>query len=234
MLNDLLSELAGLKDQKRTPLLQRYFKTGKGEYAAGDIFYGLSVPQARTLASKYSDLPIKDVFMLLKSKIHEARLIALFILVHQFKKGDEKLRKEIFESYLSNTKYINNWDLVDLSAPKIVGEYLMDKPRDILEKLAKSEVLWERRIAVLSTFQFINEGESKDAFKIAKILISDQHDLIHKAVGWMLREVGKRVGTEAEKEFLKPIYKIMPRTALRYAIEHFPQEERLKYLKGEI
>ncbi len=215
--------------------MARFFKTGKGEYAENDIFYGLSVPQSRVIAGKYKDLQLNDVLALLKSKIHEARLIALLILVHKFQKGDQEQRYKIYNCYLSNTKYINNWDLVDLSADKIVGAYLLDKDRDILEKLAMSTSIWERRISIIATFQFIKEKkEYKDTFKISKILLFDKHDLIQKAVGWMLREVGKRVSEAKEEEFLKPVYKKMPRTMLRYAIERFPEEKRLRYLKGQV
>lgn len=235
MIDDLLSEIEKLRNPAKAVFLQRFFKTGKGEYAEGDIFYGFTVPQSRVLASKYEDLPMKDVLALLKSKIHEARLIALIILTHKFKKGDEKLRKEIYEFYLSNTKYINNWDLVDLSADKIVGGYLLDRDKSFLKKLANSDSIWERRISIIATFQFMKDKkETEWAYKISKILLYDRQDLIQKAVGWMLRESGKRVSEVGEEKFLKPVYKTMPRTMLRYAIERFSEEKRLKYLKGEI
>jgi 3-methyladenine DNA glycosylase AlkD len=235
MLDDLKNEIKALRDTEKSIFLARFFKTGKGEYSEGDTFYGFTVPESRRLASKYKELPLRNVLKLLKSKIHEARLIALFILVTKFKKGDEKTKEEIYKAYLANTKYINNWDLVDSSADKIVGAYLMNnRPRTILEKLAKSDSLWERRIAIIATFQFIKNHEYEETFKIAKLLLNDKHDLIHKAVGWMLREVGKKMGADIEKEFLNKNYKAMPRTMLRYAIERFPQGERLKYLNGEI
>ncbi len=235
MIDDLLSEIEKLRNPAKAVYLQRFFKTGKGEYAEGDIFYGFTVPQSRVLASKYEDLPMKDVLALLKSKIHEARLIALIILTHKFKKGDEKLRKEIYEFYLSNTKYINNWDLVDLSADKIVGGYLLDRDKSFLKKLANSDSIWERRISIIATFQFMKDKkETEWTYKISKILLYDRQDLIQKAVGWMLRESGKRVSEVGEEKFLKPVYKTMPRTMLRYAIERFSEEKRLKYLKGEI
>ena len=170
---------------------------------------------------------------LLHSKFHEERLIALFVLIHKFERGEESLRKKIFNLYLKNTKYINNWDLIDLSAPKIVGAYLFDKPRDVLYKLAKSKSLWEKRISILSTFYFIRENDFKDTIKVSKILLNDEHDLIHKAVGWMLREVGKRC-LETEEKFLKKHYQKMPRTMLRYAIERFPETKRQAYLRGKV
>lgn len=231
----ILDEIEELRKKERGEFLARFFKTGKGEYAEGDIFYGLSVPQSRIIATKHKDIDLEEVLILLKSEIHEARLIALLILVHKFQKGDKKQKKQIYNSYLSNTKYINNWDLVDLSADKILGGYLLDRDRSILEKLAVSDSIWERRISIISTFQFMKERkEYKDTFKISKILLFDKHDLIQKAVGWMLREVGKRVSEAKEEEFLKPVYKTMPRTMLRYAIERFPEEKRLKYLKGQV
>lgn len=213
---------------------QRFFKTGKGEYGEGDVFVGLSVPLMRKLALMYKDLAFADIKSLMQSKIHEERLIALFILVLQYRKGDSILKRKIVNFYLKNTKYINNWDLVDSSADKILGEYLMGKPIDLLIGLSKSSDLWERRIAMITTFQFIKNGSSKEALVIAEILISDKHDLIQKAVGWMLRELGKRCSEDVEEEFLQKHYKRMGRTALRYAIEHFPEERRRSYLKGNI
>ncbi len=232
-IRSLKKELKSNANSKQAKILQRFFKTGKGEYAEGDIFWGLKVGELRTIAKKYSVLKLKDVEKLLNSKIHEQRLVALFILTHQFEEGEQGLRKKIFNLYLKNTKYINNWDLIDLSAPKIVGAYLFDKPRDVLYKLAKSKSLWEKRISILSTFYFIRENDFKDTLKVSKILLKDEHDLIHKAVGWMLREVGKRC-LETEEKFLKKHYQKMPRTMLRYAIERFPEPLRQKYLKGLI
>ena len=214
--------------------LQRFFKTGKGEYGEGDVFIGLKVPDIRKVVKKHTDIPIFDLKQLLRSKIHEERLSALLILVYQFKNGDEKKREKIFNFYLKNTKYINNWDLVDLSAGYIVGGYLEKRNRKILEKLAKSKSLWERRIAMIATFQFIYNGEYKTTFKIAEILLFDKHDLIQKAVGWMLREAGKRCSQKELERFLKTRYKKMPRTTLRYAIERFPEKKRKNYLKGKI
>jgi 3-methyladenine DNA glycosylase AlkD len=235
MLSDLQKDVAALRNEEKGLFLMRFFKTGKGQYGEGDVFYGLTVPQSRKIVVKYKTLPLTDVEKLLESKVHEERLIALLILVTQFAKADESTRKKVYEFYLAHTKYINNWDLVDLSADKIVGEYLKDKDRSILKKLAKSDLIWDRRISMIATFQFIKDlQQSKDTFLVADILLTDKHDLIQKAVGWMLREVGKRVSEKDEVTFLATRYQKMPRTMLRYAIERFPEETRLKYLSGEI
>lgn len=208
---------------------QRFFKTGKGEYAEGDIFLGITVPELRKISRLFQDLSFSETKKFLQSKFHEERLTALFILVSQFQKGDEVKRKSVFDMYLSQTKWINNWDLVDSSADKIVGEYLFDKDKSILKKLATSTSLWERRIAIVSTFYFIRKGQFTETLQISKILLNDPHDLIHKAVGWMLREVGKRdIGTLVL--FLDQYASKMPRTMLRYAIEKFPQTIRKQYL----
>ena len=217
----------------RAVILQRFFKTGKGEYGEGDIFYGIKVPVQRTIAKRFKDLAFEDLKVLISAKVHEERLIAAFILVDQYKKGDEKKKKIVFDFYLKNRKGINNWDLVDLSAPKIVGAYLIDKEKDLLYKFAVSKDLWEKRIAIISTQTFIREHFFEDTLNISEILLQDKHDLIHKAVGWMLREVGNR-DLETEEEFLKKHYKTMPRTMLRYAIEKFPEQKRIAYLKGKI
>lgn len=231
---DVSLSIQQIQNPQKAAILQRFFKTGKGEYAEGDIFSGLTVPQSRVIAKKYKDLELSEIENLLHSKIHEERLIALLILIEHFKKNKHE-QKEIFEMYLQNTKYINNWDLVDLSAPNVVGMYLADKKRNVLYELAKSHNLWEKRISILSTLAFIvKKNEYVDTFKISDILLRDEHDLIHKAVGWMLREVGKRISQEKEEEFLKTRYKIMPRTMLRYAIERFEEGKRKKYLRGEI
>ncbi|OGM27708.1 DNA alkylation repair protein [Candidatus Woesebacteria bacterium RIFCSPHIGHO2_02_FULL_38_9] len=233
-MKEVLKELNLLRNPPKAKILQGFFKTGKGEYGEGDLFLGISVPQSRKIAIKYKNLPFSEIQKLLKLRIHEARLIALLILVENFKKADEKTRKVIYEFYLLSTEYINNWDLVDLSAGNIVGNYLEEKDTSILVKLAKSESLWERRIAVISTFDFIMHKNAKETLKIAEILINDKEDLIQKAVGWMLREVGKRVSQEVEEEFLNKYYRTMPRTTLRYAIERFDPKLREKYLKGFI
>lgn len=212
--------------------LRRFFKTGKGDYAEGDIFAGIKVPISRKIAGQFKDLSLDDLSILIKSKIHEERLITLFILADKMKKADEKQKENIYKFYLKNLKYVNNWDLVDLSAEKIIGEYLFDKKRKLLFELAKGD-LWERRIAVISTFNFIKKNDYGTTLKISRALLHDKHDLIHKAVGWMLREIGKRNIIE-EENFLKMHYKNMPRTMLRYAIEKFPEKKRQAYLKGMI
>jgi len=211
--------------------LQRFFKTGPGEYGEGDVFLGIKVPVQRQVAKKYKDLSLKDIQVLLNSKIHEHRMVGLFILIDKYKNADDKGKKQIFDLYLKNTNNINNWDLIDLSSPSIVGNYLLDKKRDILYKLAHSKSLWEKRISILATFEFIANKESKDTLAIAEILLHDKHDLIHKGVGWMLREVGKRVSQAEEEKFLKRHYKIMPRTMLRYAIERFDDKKKKFYMK---
>jgi len=212
--------------------LRRFFKTGKGEYAAGDKFLGVMVPQTRLMVKKYwQEISLEEARELLKSGFHEERLLALLILVKKFEKADESLRKNIFDLYLANTVFINNWDLVDLSAPRIAGAYLFDKDRSILIKLARSKNIWERRISILATFWFIAKGESEFALKIAEILVNDEHDLIHKACGWMLREIGKRCRQDIEEIFLGKYYKTMPRTMLRYAIERFDDKKRKHYME---
>ena len=267
---ELRKELRKIADPQKAKILQRFFKTGIGEYGEGDIFLGITVPNSRKIAIKFKDLPFSEISKLLKSKIHEERLIALLVLVYNFShfaKASRDKQKQIFDFYLSNTEYINNWDLVDLSADKIVGAYLLDRgpvggaevacenflvrssqmnilkefkmryfenfvssPRHILIKLARSKNLWERRISILATYYFIKNGKFRETLKIAEILLQDKHDLIQKAVGWMLREVGKR-DLKTEVGFLNKHYKKMPRTMLRYAIEKFPQKLRVSYLK---
>jgi len=227
---DIKKDLKNLANPKQAEILQRFFKTGKGQYGEGDIFLGIKVPEQRKVAKKYPDLSLKEIQELLSSKIHEHRLTSLFVLIGKYKKSDDNEKKEIFNFYLKNTKNINNWDLVDLSASNIVGDYLLDKKRDILYKLAKSKSLWERRIAILATFEFIKNNEYKDTLKISKELLNDKHDLIHKGVGWMLREVGKR-NQAIEEEFLKKHHKTMPRTMLRYSIERFSERKRKFYLR---
>ncbi len=232
-LAEIREKIIAEKNPVQAVNLQRFFKTGKGEYGEGDIFYGLKVPVQRNIVKQFSDLSLDDLGVLISSKVHEERLIAALILVEQFKKADDQKRKTFFEFYLKNRKGINNWDLVDLSAPKIVGEYLIDKEKKLLYKFAHSNDLWEKRIAILSTFTFIRNGWFEDTLNISEILLNDKHDLIYKAVGWMLREVGNRE-LETEEDFLKKYYKTMPRTMLRYAIEKFPQQKRKAYLLGNI
>lgn len=227
---NLKQELKNLANPKQAEVLQRFFKTGKGEYGEGDVFLGIRVPVQRKVAKQFKDLELLEIGELLNSEIHEERLVSLLILIEQYQKADEKLKKKLYDFYLSNAKNINNWDLVDLSAPKIMGDYLLDKSRVILYKLAKSENLWEKRIAILSTFTFIRNNEYEDTLKIAEILLSDKHDLIHKAAGWMLREVGKK-DQMVEEVFLKKFCKIMPRTMLRYSIERFDKGKKEFYMK---
>ncbi len=252
-ITNLRKELRAKGSLERAEASKWFFKTGPGQYGEGDIFIGVKSADMRSLAKKDRELKLSDIQKLLSSKIHEERQVALIILVEKFQmtrsptsshlRGKPKLnrhrvssqfrQKEIYEFYLKNTKYINNWDLVDLSAHKIVGEYLKDKSREPLYKLARSKSLWEKRISIISTFAFIREDDFRDALKIAEILLQDEHDLIHKAVGWMLREVGKK-SLATEENFLKKHYKHMPRTMLRYAIERFPEKKRQAYLKGVI
>ena len=225
------TELKVLANPEKAKILQRFFKTGKGEYGEGDIFLGIMVGDSRKVAKKHASISFPELKKLLASKIHEERLVALLILVQKFSKGSEAEKKGVFDFFLENTVHINNWDLVDLSADKIVGEFLFDKPKAVLRKLAKSSNLWERRIAILSTFAFIKRNSFDQTLKVSKMLLSDEHDLIHKAVGWMLREVGKR-DLAVEENFLKKHYKAMPRTMLRYAIEKFDEKKRKAYLNG--
>lgn len=225
--------LRGLASPQIADHSQRFFKTGLGQYGEGDQFLGIRVPVLRGQAKKFKDTPLSEIRCLLKSAYHEERLCALLLLVQKFSHGNTTDQKAIYELYLKNTRYINNWDLVDLSAYLIVGAYLADKDRHPLYTLARSKSLWERRIAIIATFHFIKYNQFADTLKIARMLLNDQEDLMHKATGWMLREVGKR-DLAAEKEFLKTHYQRMPRTMLRYAIEKFPENERLKYLKGLI
>jgi len=227
------SKLKGLANKKNSEVAQRFFKTGPGEYGEGDIFLGIRVPVLRELAKEYQTITVKEAEHLLKSPIHEERLLALFILIRIYSKAEEIIKKAIYELYLKNTKFINNWDLVDASAEYIVGDFLLDKGKNPLFQLARSKNLWERRISIMSTFCFIKHRQYSETLKVAKTLLNDKEDLIHKAVGWMLREVGKR-DLSLEEEFLKAHYKEMPRTMLRYAIEKFPETKRQGYLKGKI
>jgi 3-methyladenine DNA glycosylase AlkD len=233
MINALRKELKQLADPEKAKILRGFFKTGPGQYGEGDVFLGVVVPASRKIAQKYSGLSRADVLALLKSKFHEERLIALFILLLQFEKSDDQKKEEIFHLYLKHTRWINNWDLVDLSADKIVGAFLEGKSKEILSRLARSKSLWERRIAIIATFHGIKQKRCEETLTIAALLLKDKEDLIHKAVGWMLREVGKRCSEEAEEKFLKKHLKEMPRTMLRYAIERFSPEKRRFYLQKE-
>ncbi len=212
--------------------LQRFFKTGPGEYAEGDIFIGVRVPMTRKIARQFKDLPLDLTVKLLRSSVHEERLLALVILTERMKKKESEAdKKEIYKLYLSHTEWINNWDLVDVTAEHVVGRYLYDKPRQPLYNLAASKDLWERRISIISTFYFIRKGDFEDTLRLAELHLEDSHDLMHKAVGWMLREVGKR-DQPTEEDFLRKHYRVMPRTMLRYAIERFPEELRQGYSRN--
>ena len=230
---ELRKKIKSLASSEVAETMQWFFKTGKGDYGEGDIFVGLKAPTQRKIAREFKNLELSELKILLDSKIHEERLISLFILVDKYEKSSETEKKKIFSFYLKNRKGINNWDLVDLSAPKIVGKHLLKKDRGLLFKFALSKNLWERRIAVLSTYEFIRNNDFQTTLEIAELLVDDKHDLIHKAVGWMLREIGKR-DLKTEENFLKLYYKKMPRTMLRYAIEKFPESKRKKYLQGKI
>lgn len=259
-LQDLRHDIQQLASPEKARNSARFFKSGPGHYGEGDMFMGLTVPQQRVVAKKYAALSFQDIETLLRSKWHEERLTTLLIMVSQYKKATPPQQKMLYELYMCHVgpqacklatghkaavskrtdevQYgINNWDLVDSSAGYIVGPWLGEKASqerlDILGALAKGTV-WERRVAMLSCFHYIKQGKSSDAFVIADVLLQDDHDLMHKAVGWMLREIGKRCGSEKLVKFLQPRYKTMPRTMLRYAIEHFPPEVRRQYLKGEV
>jgi 3-methyladenine DNA glycosylase AlkD len=231
MVNILRKELLKKANKEKAKLLQGFFKTGPGQYGEGDLFLGVMVPETRKIVKKYKHLALADLLESVSSKFHEERLTALLILVCKFAEAlTDKEKEKIFKFYIENRKYINNWDLVDLTAPKVVGAFLENKDKSLLYKFARSKDLWEKRIAMLACFYFIYKKDCQDALKIAEILKNDQHDLIQKAVGWMLREVGKRCGQKIEEEFLKKYYKTMPRTMLRYAIERFCEKERKKWL----
>ncbi|MBA1443948.1 MAG: DNA alkylation repair protein [Chromatiales bacterium] len=214
----------------KAEILQRFFKTGPGEYGEGDRFYGVVVPDQRKVARQFKTLALPVVEQLLQSAFHEERLTALFILIQQFEKGDLAAKKRIYQTYVRHMKHINNWDLVDSSAPHIIGAWLEQRDRSQLYEWADSDDLWQRRIAMLATFSYIKNGEFEDALHIAEKLLDDSHDLIHKAVGWMLREIGKR-DLPREIHFLDRHAATMPRTMLRYAIEKLPESQRQAYLK---
>ena len=230
---DIISCLNDLANPEIAQHSQRYFKTGKGEYGYGDKFLGIRVPVLRKHVKLFQETNITNIEKLLKSKYHEVRLFSLLLMVRKYSKGDIEEQEQIYNLYLLHTKYINNWDLVDSSAPYIVGPWLYDKDRSLLYELAYSKMLWERRISIMSTAYFIKNNQYNDTLKISKILLSDSEDLIHKAVGWMLREIGNR-DIEIEEKYLKKCYKKMPRVMLRYAIEKFSKDRRKAYLKGEI
>ncbi len=229
----IIKEVTRLRDKDKGAFAQRFFRTGKGEYGYGDIFYGLTVPNSRKIASKYTEIDLKDLEKVIQNKVHEIRLIALIILNTKYKKAKtEKEREALVKFYLKNISYINNWDLVDVSSYNILGAYLKDKgDRSILIKLSKSGKLWSERIAIVSTFAFIKNDDLDLIFYFGEYFLNHKHDLIHKALGWMLREAGKR-DEKRLKEFLQKNKTKMPRTMLRYAIEKFPEKER-KYFLGK-
>lgn len=229
-LNKLKSELKSLADKDQQKISSKFFKTAPGQYGEGDIFLGIKVPILRQVAKQYANLSLTDCQKLLDSPVHGYRFIALVILIDKYNCADSVGQKKIFDLYLRNYDRINNWDLVDTSAPKIVGDYLLGHDRKVLYKFARSNHLWKKRIAIISTFTFIGHGQFDDTLKIAEILLYDDHDLIHKAVGWMLREVGN-VNQSIEEKFLQKHYRQMPRTMLRYAIEKFSDKKRKFYLK---
>ena len=232
---EVRKELKSMADPDKAAILQRFFKTGLGQYGEGDIFIGVMVPQSRKVAKKFSQLQLVEVKMLLYSSIHEERLVALLILVWRYSSAlsSREEKEEIVKFYIDNIKQVNNWDLVDLSAPNILGAHLIDRDRMLLYRLARSENVWERRIAILATYHFIRNGDFSDTLKIAEMLLQDRHDLIHKAAGWMLREVGKR-DVASEEAFLEKHRSVMPRTMLRYAIERLPESKRRRYKKNPI
>ncbi|HMS23713.1 MAG TPA: DNA alkylation repair protein [Candidatus Saccharibacteria bacterium] len=227
---ELINELNSFEDPARAVHSQRFFKTGKGQYGEGDVFIGLTVPQTRLVCKKYKELPIDELEKLLESPIHEHRLAAVIIMRWQAERANSVLRKSLYDLYLRRTDRINNWDIIDISCHKIVGAYIADKDRAILYKLARSKQMWERRIAIVSTAYFIDKNDLEDTFKIAKILLNDEQDLIHKATGWMLREAGKKDEPKL-KEFLDKYASTMPRTMLRYSIEKLHPADRAHYMK---
>jgi 3-methyladenine DNA glycosylase AlkD len=231
---EISRELQRLGNRRDASFLQGFFKTGPGQYGEGDVFLGIRVPQLRLLLRRCDDLDLAQTEALLHSPIHEQRLFALLVLVREYRRGDAGQKQRIYRLYLRNTRFINNWDLVDSSAEYIVGAQLQDRSRAPLYRLARSRSVWERRIAIIATFHYIRTGECSDTLALAEQLLGDREDLIHKAVGWMLREVGKRCGIKAEEGFLKRHCTVMPRTMLRYAIERFPETERRRYLNGSV
>ena len=230
---NLSAELRALADDKEAENLSRFFKTGKGQYGEGDFFLGIKVPVTRKICRPYRDMHVDEITSLLKSKYHEERLASALLLVEKYKHGDDDEKMFIYKFYMDNARRFNNWDLVDLSAPFIAGDFLFDEDRTILFEFARSQNLWERRISIVSTHTFIRRGDICSTFLLSDILLSDSHDLIHKAVGWMLRETGK-VNSAELKRYLKDRLSEMPRTALRYAIEKFPEKERQDFLKGRL
>ncbi|MBU0985807.1 MAG: DNA alkylation repair protein [Proteobacteria bacterium] len=232
-IENIRKNLQQLKNPEKARILQRFFKTGPGEYGEGDVFWGITVPELRKLAKVHQDIPEETLTRLLRSPVHEKRMLALLILIRKFENSGKPEQKSIYALYLENIRFVNNWDLVDGSSGRIVGAYLMEKNKAPLYRMATSKNLWERRISIISTFYFIKHDRFSESLKISKMLLADREDLIHKAVGWMLREIGKR-DLPVLESFLKAHYHNMPRTMLRYAIEKFPEPQRQKYLKGTI
>lgn len=226
----ITNKLQALSDAEKREIFPKFFKAGKGEYGEGDRFLGVTVPNIRAIAKLHKDISIEEIRELLQSEWHEVRLCALIIMVEKSKKKDEALRKELFNLYLSQTERINNWDLVDLSCRFIIGEYLLDKSRDILYQLAQSPLLWDNRIAIVSTYAFIRKGQLEDTYALSDLMMQHPHDLMHKAIGWMLREAGKR-NPERLYDYVMSHRADMPRTMLRYAIEKFSPKERTILMK---
>ena len=226
----ITNKLQALSNAEKREIFPRFFKAGKGEYGEGDRFLGVTVPNIRAIAKLHKDISIEEIRELLQSEWHEVRLCALIIMVEKSKKKDEALRKELFNLYLSQTERINNWDLVDLSCRFIIGEYLLDKSRDILYQLAQSPLLWDNRIAIVSTYAFIRKGQLEDTYALSDLMMQHPHDLMHKAIGWMLREAGKR-DSERLYDYVMSHRADMPRTMLRYAIEKFSPKERAILMK---
>src|SRR3989338_8489107 len=230
MLNQLIKELKQHSHPDKAKIYARFFKTGKGQYGEGDVFLGLTVPEQRELAKKYVNLNFSDLKKLIYNKYHEHRLTGLFILVYRYEKAHNNEKNKIIDFYIKHKNRSNNWDLVDCVADKLLGKHLIDKDKSLLYELAKSQSLWDRRIAIISTFEFLKNHKFEDTIKISEMLLNDSHDLIHKAVGWMLREMGKRDEKELIK-FLDKHYKKMPRTMLRYAVERLDESKRGHYLE---
>lgn len=224
------SRLRSLADPRKAEVLKRFFRTGPGEYGNGDVFIGVVVPRIRALVKEFSGCPPGELRRLLVSAVHEERMLALLLLVDRFERGNDREKRAVYDLYLRNSRCVNNWDLVDVTAPKIVGRFLEERSRAPLHRLARSRSLWERRIAVVSTFHFIRQDDFGDTLRIVETLLPDGHDLIRKASGWMLREVGKRDRPVLEA-FLRKHCRRMPRTTLRYAIERFPERLRRRYLE---
>lgn len=235
-LPNLRRELRRHASAARRKASMRFFKTGKGQYGYGDVFIGVSVPDQHTVTKQFRELPLADTWKLLASRIHEERLTALLLLDWKFSHADEPGKKKIYERYLRNSRYVNNWDLVDSSAREIVGMYLLTRPvgerKRVLDKLVRSKLVWDRRIGVIATMAFIKQSDCTDILRLSDALLDDEHDLIHKAVGWMLRDVGDRCGMPTLERYLRKRLKRLPRTTLRYAIEHMTHAKRQQLLRG--